>query len=119
MKKHFLGGEVAPREVESRAPRELNRCEIIAISLRPRIYIVATTKETPQRPRPVLSREAEGMRTYVAGGQWMEVAIIANPSLGIGVGGRISDSSKAPLMKEGKPIALPSPLVIELLGIAH
>ena len=58
------------------------------------------------------------MRTYVAGGQWVKVAIIAYPSLGIRIGGRISDSSKAPLMKERKPIALPSPLVVEVLGIA-
>ena len=119
MEKHFLGGEVAPREVQPRAPRELDGGEVIAISLRPRIYVVATAQETLQRPRPVLSREAEGMRTHIAGGKWAEVAIIAQPSLGIGVGGRISDSSKAPLMKECETIALPSPLVIEVLGIAH
>jgi len=58
------------------------------------------------------------MRTYVAGGQWMEVAIIANPSLGIGVGGRIIDTSEVSLMEERKPIALPSPLGVEVLGEA-
>ena len=59
------------------------------------------------------------MRTHIAGGKWAEVAIIAQPSLGIGVGGRISDSSKAPLMEERKPVGLPSPLVVEVLGVAH
>ena len=110
MEKHLLGGNVAPREVQPRAHRELDGGEVIAIALRPSIYVVATAQETLQRPRPVLSREAEGMRTHIAGGKWAEVAIIAQPSLGIGVRSRIIDTSEVSLMEERKPVGLPSPL---------
>ena len=54
----------------------------------------------------------------MAGREWAKVAIIAETSLGIRVGGRIVDSSEMPLMKEGKPVGLPSPEVVEVLGVA-
>ena len=58
------------------------------------------------------------MRTHIAGGKWAEVAIIAQPSLDIGVRSRIIDTSEVSLMEERKPVGLPSPLVVEVLGVA-